>query len=220
MKSLFKPLLAATVALCTLAAVPAHAQTLEVGGLSLEARGFADALISSQGVFETNAGSAAQALTDASLATWVRSSTPGASIVLAFTDNRVLNGSGDDIALFEVGHEAYEYSQEGFDSLWVTINGQRRLYFTTETTTIVDDHNVNMTRLDLSHFGVAAGATISQLEIGLDYNTRDSLPQLQLVAAIHSVAAPVPEPGALALMLGGLAGLLGLRGAARRRGAL
>lgn len=216
MTPLFKPLLAlAAASLCGLAAPTAAAQTLEIGGLTLDARGFADALVSSQGTLETNAASAAQALSDASLATWVRSSTPGASVVLAFTDHHVLNGAGDDLALFEVGHEAYEYSQEGFDSLWVTINGQRRLYFTTETTTIVDDHNVNMTRLDLSHFGLAAGATISQLEIGLDYDTRGSLPQLQLVAAIHSVAAPVPEPGALALMCGGLLGLGGML--ARRR---
>ena len=179
------------------------AQTLEIGGLSLDPVGFADVLVSSTGTFTTNAASVAAALTDQQLSTWVQSSTPGASVVLAFTNNRVQNGPGDDIALFEVGHEAYEYSQEGFDSLWITINGMRRLYFTTETTTLVDDHNVNMTRLDLAHFGLAAGATIDSLEIGLDYNTRGSLPQLQLVAAIHSVAAPVPEPASAALLLGG-----------------
>lgn len=187
------------------------AQTLEVGGLSLDPVGFADVLLSSTGSFTTNAASVAAALTDHQLSTWVQSSTAGASVVLAFTDNRVRNDSGDDIALFEVGHEAYEYSQEGFDSLWITINGVRRLYFTTETTTLVDDHNVNMTRLDLDHFGVAAGATIDRLEIGLDYNTRGSLPQLQLVSAIHSVAAPVPEPASAALLLGGGLLLAGLR---------
>ncbi|MBP6900779.1 MAG: hypothetical protein KBC73_11850 [Burkholderiaceae bacterium] len=186
------------------------AQTLEIGGLTLQQQGFADQWISGSGSFTTNAASPAAALTDADLATWVRSDTPGASVVLAFTNNRVVNGVGDDIALFEVGHEAYEYSQEGFDSLWITINGQTRLYFTTETTTIVDDHNVNMTRLDLSHFGLAAGAQIDRIQIGLDYDTRGSLPQLQLVAAIHSVAAPVPEASSWALLLAGLAGLSGV----------
>ncbi|MEK8053067.1 PEP-CTERM sorting domain-containing protein [Ideonella sp. DXS22W] len=210
---LLSTLAAATTALFMLV-TPAAAQSLEIGGLTLDARGFADTLIGSQGVFETPAASVAQALTGASLSTWVRSATSGASVVLGFSAFHVLNGAGDDLALFEVGHEAYEYSQEGFDSLWVTINGQRRLYFTTETTTIVDDHNVNMTRLDLSHFGVAVGATVDRIEIGLDYDTRGSLPQLQLVAAIHSVAAPVPEPGALVLML---AGLTGVGGAAWRR---
>lgn len=205
-KSLVAGLLAA-------ATFGAAAQTLDVGGLSLDPLGFADVLISSSGSFTTNAGpvSLAQALTDHQLSTWVQSSSAGASVVLGFTDNRVRNDSGDDIALFEVGHEAYEYSQEGFDSLWITINGVRRLYFTTETTTLVDDHNVNMTRLDLDHFGLAAGATIDQLQIGLDYNTRGSLPQLQLVAAIHSVAAPVPEPASAALLLGGGLLLAGLR---------
>jgi len=199
---MIKHLLACTLACTGLAAA---ADTLSVGGLTLDTRGFADTLIDASGSFTTAGGTVAQALTDHSLATWAQSATPGARVVLGFTDNRVVNGPGDDIALFEVGHEAYEYSQEGFDSLWVTVNGVRRLYFTTETTTIVDDHNVNMTRLDLSHFGVAAGATLDRLEIGLDYDTRGSLPQLQLVAAMNSVAAPVPEPASWALLLGGAA---------------
>lgn len=191
----------------------ASASTLEIGGLSLDSQGFADQLISSSGSFITSGASVAQALTDHDLGTWVQSSTPGARVVLAFTDNRLVNGPGDDLALFEVGHEAYEYSQEGFDSLWVSFNGQRRLYFTTETTTTVDDHNVNMTRIDLSHFGLAEGVQLDRVEIGLDYETRGSLPQLQLVAAMHSVAAPVPEPAsALMLLVGG-----GLLAIARRR---
>lgn len=191
----------------------ASATTLEIGGLSLDSQGFADTLISSSGSFVTSGASLAQSLTDHQLATWVQSSTPGAQVVLGFTDNRLVNGAGDDLALFEVGHEAYEYSQEGFDSLWVTINGQTRLYFTTETTTTVDDHNVNMTRIDLSHFGLAEGVQLDRVQIGLDYDTRGSLPQLQLVAAMNSVAAPVPEPASAGLLLAGG----GLLVAARRR---
>jgi len=208
----FNRLLACGLCCTSLAAA---AQSLSIGGLTLSEQAFADTLISAQGSFSSNADSVAQALTDHRLSTWVQSPTAGARVVLGFSDNLAFNGTGDDIALFEVGHEAYEYSQEGFDSLWVTINGVTRLYSTTETTTIVDDHNVNMTRLDLSHFGLAAGATIDRIEIGLDYDTRGSLPQLQLVAAIHSVAAPVPEPAHWALLLAGGALLL----ARRRRGA-
>lgn len=204
MRRRFKRLLAATT--LGAAAAAAHA-SLSIGGLVLDEAGFADALVGSQGVYTTQGGTLAQVLTDGSLSSWAMSGTPGAYVVLAFADNRVVNGAGDDIALFEVGHEAYEYSQEGFDSFVVTINGISRTYFTTETTTIVDDHNVNVTTLDLDFFGIAPGATIDRLQIGMDYVTRDSLPQLQLVAALHSVAAPVPEPGAWALMAGGLAAL-------------
>lgn len=201
------------------ASLGASAATLEIGGLRLDSLGFADQLISSSGSFNTNAASPAAALTDHALSTWVQATAAGdstaATIVLGFSDNRLVNGAGDDLVLFEVGHEAYEYSQEGFDSLWVTVNGRTRLYFTTETTTAVDDHNVNMTRIDLSHFGLAEGVVLDRVQIGLGYDTRGSLPQLQLVAAMNSVAAPVPEPASLLLMASGGLMLAGLR---RRRG--
>lgn len=202
---MMKPGLNAAAALL-IAAAPA-AQALEIGGLSLDEAAFADTLMASSGTYDTAGGTLEAVLTDASLSSWARSSTPGAWVELGFTDNRVVNGAGNDIALFEQGHEAYEYSQEGFDSFEITINGITRLYFTTETTTIVDDHNVNMTMLDLSFFGMADGATIDRLRIGMDYETRGSYPQLMLVAGIHSVAAPVPEPATAASALLGLAAL-------------
>lgn len=200
------------------ASLGASATTLQIGGLTLQSQGFADQLISSSGSFSTNAASLAAALTDHDLSTWVQATAAGDSttgtVVLGFSDNRLVNGAGDDLVLFEVGHEAYEYSQEGFDSLWVTFNGVSRLYFTTETSTHVDDHNVNMTRIDLSHFGLVEGVVLDRVQIGLGYDTRGSLPQLQLVAALNSVAAPVPEPASGLLLAGG--GLL-LAGLQRRR---
>jgi hypothetical protein len=211
---------AAGAAALLLASLGASAGTLEIGGLRLDSLGFADRLLGSSGSFTTNAASLAEALTDHTLSTWVQATAAGdstaATVLLGFSDNRLVNGPGDDLVLFEVGHEAYEYSQEGFDSLWVTVNGRTRLYFTTETTTTVDDHNVNMTRIDLSHFGLAEGAVLDRVQIGLGYDTRGSLPQLQLVAAMNSVAAPVPEPASLALLAaGGLLLVAALRGRAQ-----
>lgn len=208
-----RALLSAAACAALLAAPAAHA--LDIAGLSLDEAGFADTLISSTGVFTTSGGSVAEALTDKSLSTWAMSMTPGAKVVLGFTDRLVVNGEGNDLALFERGHEAYEYSQEGFDSFNITINGITRQYFTTETTTIVDDYNVNMTMVDLQFFGLAPGATISQIEIGMDFDTRGSRPQLQLVAGINTIPA-VPEPGTVAMSLAGLA-LLGAV-VRRRRG--
>lgn len=197
------------------AAQAAQAVTLTIGGRTFGDTSYADTLISSSGVFTTSGGTLAQVLTDTSLASWASSRTPGAYVVLGFTDNVVVNGPGDDLALFDVGHLAYEYSQENFDTFKVTLNGVTRNYFVSETTTIVtlgDDteHNVNMTTLDLSLFGYAPGATISQVRVGLDFVTDDiagpSVPQLLMVAAINNGALPaVPEPAGWALMAAGLA---------------
>lgn len=197
------------------AATASHA-SFTLGGITFADNSTADQLVSSFGDYTVNGPSLAAALTDNDLSTWATSMTPSAYVVLRFTDNSVVNGAGDDLALFEVGHEAYEYSQEGFDSFDITINGITRTYFTTETTTIVDDHNVNMTTLDLSFFGIAEGATINEIRIGMDFDTRGSRPQLQLVAAIHSgPALPVPEPQSWALLGGGMALLWAM---ARRKG--
>jgi len=206
--------IAKLIATAAFVAAPAAHAGLTIGGITFADDSFADQLLASSGVYTTSGGSLAAVLTDTSLASWAMSTSPGAFVTLAFNDNLVVNGAGNDIALFERGHEAYEYSQEGFDSFNITINGITRLYFTTETTTIVDDHNVNMTMLDLSFFGIAEGATIDRLQIGMDYDTRGSLPQLMLVGAIHSVTA-VPEPATWASML---LGMLGLGGIAWRRG--
>jgi hypothetical protein len=193
------------------------AQALQIGGMTFTDDSIADKLFSSTGVYTVSGASLQAALTDKELSTWATSMTPGAKVLLGFSNRNIVNGPGDDLALFEVGHEAYEYSQEGFDSFNVTINGITRTYFTTETTTIVDDHNVNMTTLDLSFFGLASGATVNHVEIGMDFDTRGSRPQLQLMAAIHSAPlAAVPEPGTYAMMLCGL-GLLVTAG--RRRAA-
>ena len=67
-----------------------------------------------------------------------------------------------------MGHEAFEYSHEGFDSFKVTTNGITRTDFTTETTTVIADHSVDTTTPDHSFFGPAAAASVNQIEIGMD----------------------------------------------------
>ena len=212
----------------------AHAVTMTVGGRTFVDNSYADTVISSFGVFTTSGGTLAQVLGDsgpAGLTTWASSATPGASVTLGFTDNTVVNGLGDDLALFEVGHYAFEYSQDSFDTFKVTINGITRNYFVSETTTIVTlandsdaQYNVNMTTLDLSSFGLAPGATISQVQIGLDYITINqnpapaSTPQLMMAAAINSgPIAAVPEPATWMSLFAGL-GVVGAVARRRRAG--
>lgn len=212
----------------------AQAVTMTVGGRDFVDNSYADVLISSSGVFTTSGSALSAALIDsgpAGLTTWASSATPGASVTLGFTDNTVVNGAGDDLALFEVGHFAFEYSQDSFDTFKVTINGVTRNYFVAETTTIVTlannsdaQYNVNMTTIDLSSFGLAAGATISQVQVGLDFVTTNqnpappSTPQFMMAAAINSgPVAAVPEPASWMSLFAGL-GVVGAVARRRRAG--
>lgn len=153
----------------------------------------------------------ANALTDASQSTYVRSEYSLAYVDLGWSSVLAKNGAGDDIALYELNTQ---------DSFLVTINGITKQYFTAATGTTVavvgTPFSLNRAQFDLSDFGIGIGDTIMSLRIGIGINGGGHLPSLSYVEALNyaPVAQPVPEPETYAMLLAGL-GLLGL--VARRR---
>lgn len=128
----------------------------------------------------------------------------GGSIVLRFTDNK-LTGSGDsalDLWVFEVGpnvEDTYiDISQDGVT--WFAVG---KVFGSTAGIDIdaygfTTSDQFGYIRLTDDPFeGANSGATV-----GAD---------IDAVGAISTVSTPVPEPGALALSVAGMAGVVALR---------
>jgi VPDSG-CTERM motif len=185
-------------------AAPAHA--LVVGGINFDSNAFADTLQSSSGSFSTSGGALSSVLTDVDAATYAFSFSPGAYVQLGFTDNLVVNGAGNDLALFEVGvPDSFRFS--------LTIGGFTQTYNSVATGDTAGGFSLNLAQVDLSTFGVAAGATIDSIVIGLDIPASGgTVPSLSLVGAINSRSAGVPDGGAtLGLLASSCLALVGLR---------
>lgn len=151
-------------------------------------------------------------LTDQQPGTFVIAGFPasGQQVTLGFVDNRLVNGAGADLALFELGFA---------DSFRVTIGGVSRTYTSvysgvSSVGPFSNLSELNVARVDLSDFGVAAGAALSEVTIGLDIVSAPGFTaSLSLVGAINSQRT-IPEPSSALLLLG--AALAGL-GVWRRR---
>lgn len=177
-----------------------------VGGIDFDDNAFADALYYSAGDYTTSGGSLASVLTDKDAGTYAFSFTPGANVLLGFTDNGVYNLDGADLAIFELGVP---------DSVKVNIGFTTMSYTTVATGYTAGGFSLNVALIDFSDFGVAAGSNLTAQAIGLDIVAPEgTVPSLSLVGALHVSA--IPEAETYAMMLVGLAGL-GLRLNARRR---
>jgi hypothetical protein len=196
MKKLFFALL-----LVVSLAGPASA-SMTVGGYTFDNNAFVDSLISSSGSFSTSGGSLSSVLTDTDAGTFAFSWTPGASVNLGFTDNVLVNGTGSDLVLFETGVP---------DTFKVTLNGITNNYLTTYTGYSAGGWNLNAVAVNLDDFGIASGATLSSVLLGLDYDGGGTVPSLSLVGALNSSSSAVPIPAAVWLLGSGLVGLVGLR---------
>jgi hypothetical protein len=168
-------------------------------GTPFDDNAFADTLISYSGDFTVLGGSTLQtALTDADLTRFVFSYSPGAYVELGFEDNVLVNGPGDDLALFQVGYE---------NSLEITIGGLTGSAGSSATGSGVWGMPVNLVTVDLSSFGLGPGDSVSSVTIGVDLiSPQSTLPTLAVVGALNSAppsATHAPEPGPVTLFVVG-----------------
>lgn len=173
-----------------------------VAGVAFDDDAFADTLIGSSGSYTTSGGSLASVLTDINASTWAfATSTTGSEYAeLGFTDNFVVNGPGDDLAVFEIGTaDAVPVS--------LTIGG-----FTSTVTPVPtgfstpDGFGILLATYDLSTFGVALGGTVSSVVISyVDQPGNNPSHTIGLVGALNS--DPVPEPSTVMLLACGALGI-------------
>jgi len=197
-----RALTAAALAVCVMGA----SATTTVGGINFADNAFADAVYYSFGSFSTSGGSVSQVLTDTDPGTYAFSFTPGASVLLGFTDNNVFNGAGADLAIFELGIA---------DSVKVSFGTQTLSFQTVATGYSAGGFALNVALVDFSAFGIANGANLQYQSIGLDsVAPGGTVPSLSLVGALHVTA--VPEPETYAMLLAGL-GAIGAMVRRRKR---
>jgi hypothetical protein len=169
----------------------------DVAGITFDDNAFADTLMTSFGGFTTSGGSLATVLTDLDVGTYAFSLSQGAYVQLGFADNLVVNGASDDLAFFELGiPDTFRIS--------LTIAGTTINYLSQVTGYSAAGYSINVAKANLDDFGLAAGATLDSIVIGMDLVAQGgTVPSLSLVGALNSQSPDgVPEGGSSLVLLG------------------
>jgi len=174
-----------------------------VAGINFQDNAFADTVLSSSGTYTLGGAATLQnAVTGPSLTKYAFSFSSGAYIQAGFTDNYLVNGAGNDLALFEFGvPDTFAVS--------LTVGGVTHTYLSADTgfssTIGGSSFEVNVAEINLDDFGVGAGAELSSIVIGMDIQGGGgTVPSLGVIGALNSadLTAAVPDAGSTISLLG------------------
>ena len=159
-----------------------------IGGLTVKPDAFADTLISSHGEFTTSGPSLAQVVTGSNPNDFAFSRTPGAYVEVGFSRTTVVNGTGDDLAISELGIPDKVF-------LRLTVDGVSRLYQTTDTGHSAGGFNLNVATINLDDFGLASGATLKSVVVGLDFELPEgTVPSITVIGALNTGCGQLTVP--------------------------
>ncbi len=189
---------------CTLLMIFAHsANAVIIAGENFDDDAFVDTLLSSTGSWSTSGGALASVVTDNTFDTWAFSLDSSGYLQLGFTDNVLVNGAGFDLAIFEIG------TADNF-GISLTIGGTTNVYNTVDTGLNTGGFSVNLAKINLDDFGLAAGAALTEVTVygnNPPGGTTDNQPTFGLVGALNSRSAAAPAPATIMLLGVALAGL-------------
>lgn len=186
------------ISLLSLAGQTASASTT-VAGVVFDDDAFVDTLLSWAGSYSTSGGTLESVITDDSPNTWAFSGGAGDYLELGFTDNYLVNGPGNDLAIFEIG-------TVDVIPVSLTLGGSAVTKTPVSTGFSTGSYGINLALWDLStDFGLAEGATLSSVVVIMTDVPGDNVAHtIGLVGALNSgpvggSASVIPAPGAILL---------------------
>ncbi|MEW6219020.1 MAG: VPLPA-CTERM sorting domain-containing protein [Thermodesulfobacteriota bacterium] len=179
------------------------AQATTLGSYTFEDNAFADVVLGYGGNWQlVGAPDIQTAVVGNNVSDYIWTFDGNAWADIGFTDNRLRNGSGNDLAVFEIS--GYGWPGATGCTVRLTING-----VTQTRTPVWDFSNVYVALFDLDQFGVPAGGLVSSFTAR---GVSGGDPEYAAFGALNNAAVPLP---ASIWLLG--AGCAGLAGLARRR---